>query len=191
MYNRVASKLTAKYHPETLRRVGTQVEALISQHSSLLIHKRAIERQLSSIAASIKEQVLVLIPRNVFLLLEMRGSGGVSNQLEQITHIVREEGYWIPRVRVQNYYRQDVYRLGKSVQRLFDDFAVLHQRVEQFNARLWHIKKCQQMQPEMPHKRCSNALRHPRTSRRPNMKWMRLSNCLNKPIVAVGPGGFK
>ena len=149
MYNRVASKLTAKYHPETLRHIGTQLEALISQHSSLLIHKRAIERQLSSIAASIKEQVLVLIPRNVFLLLEMRGSGGVSNQLEQITHIVREEGYWIPRVRVQNYYRQDVYRLGKSVQRLFDDFAVLHQRVEQFNARLWHIKKCQQMEPEM------------------------------------------
>ena len=149
MDDRVASKLTAKYNPETLRHIGTQVEALISQHSSLLIHKRAIERQLSSIAASIKEPGLVLTPRHVFLLLEMRGSGGVSDQLEQITHIVYEEGYWIPRVRVQNYYRQDVYQLGKSVQRLFDDFAVLNQRVEQFNAQLWHFLMCRQMESEM------------------------------------------
>jgi hypothetical protein len=149
MYDRGASKLTAIYNPETLRQIGTQLETLTSQHSSLLIHKRAIERKLSSIAAYIKEQDLVLIPRNVFLLLEIRGSGGVNDQLEQIIHIVYEEDYWIPRVRVQNYGRQDVYQLGKSVQRLFDDFAVLHHRVEQFNARLWHIKKCQQMEPEM------------------------------------------
>ncbi len=136
------------YTPETLQQIGTQLEAMASHHSSLEIHKRAIERQLASIAAQIKEQDVVLIPRTVFLLLEMRGSGGVSDQLEQIARILHEEGYWKPRERVQNYHRQDVYQLGKSAQRLFDDYAVLDRRVEQLHARLGHIKERRQMESE-------------------------------------------
>jgi len=136
----------------TKRHVGTQVEALMSQHSSLQLHKRAIERQLTLIAAHINEYDVVLNPRSVFLLLELRGSGGVSEQLEQIAHILHEEGYWKPRGRVQNYDRQDVYHLGKSTQRLFDDYALLDQRVEQLNAGLEAIKERQQLTSEMtPH----------------------------------------
>jgi hypothetical protein len=137
------------YTPETLRQIGTQVEALMSYHNSLEIHKRSIERQLASIAIQIQEQDVVLIPRTVFLLLEMRGSGGVSDQLEQIACILHEEGYWKPRERVQNYHRQDVYQLGKSAQRLLDDYAVLDRRVEQLHTRLGHIKERRQMESEM------------------------------------------
>ncbi len=76
----------------------------------------------------------------------------MSEQLEQIAHILHEEGYWKPRGRVQNYDRQDVYHLGKSTQRLFDDYALLDQRVEQLNAGLEAIKERQQLTSEMtPH----------------------------------------
>src|SRR5438874_1578163 len=102
MYKRVALRqnsataLPNKYASETLRQIGTQVEALMSRHSSLETYRRSIERQLSSIGAQIHEQDIVLNPRTVFLLLEMRGSGGVSNQLEHIARILHEQGYWKP-----------------------------------------------------------------------------------------------
>lgn len=155
MYNRVAlqldpsSRRSARYTPETLRHIGIQVEALPSQHASLKIHKRAIERQLAAIAARINEQNVVLDPHTIFLLLEMRGSGGVSAQLEQIAHIVHEQGYWKPQQRVQNYHRQDVYHLGKSAQKLFDDYAALDWRIEQLRVRLGHIKQCRHMACDM------------------------------------------
>ena len=136
------------YTPEALRHIGTQIEALVSQHSSLEMYRRSIERQLFSIAAQIQEQDVALIPRTVFLLLEMRGSGGVSNQLEQIARILHEVGYWKPRVRVQNYHRQDVYQLGKSAQKLFDDYTKLDRRIRELHARLGNIKQCRQLQPE-------------------------------------------
>jgi hypothetical protein len=104
------------YTAETLRHIGAQVEALTSRHCSLQPHKRAIERQLASIAAQIHEPDVVLTPRTVFLLLEMRGSGGVSDHLEQIARILHEEGYWKPHERVWNSQGQDVYYLGKSAQ---------------------------------------------------------------------------
>lgn len=90
----------------------------------------------------------MLIPRSVFLLVEMCGSGGVSEQLEQIARIVHEESYWKPPERVQNYHRQDIYHLGMSAQRLFDDYAVVDRRVEQLHARLGHIRECLQMESE-------------------------------------------
>ena len=121
----------------------------MSQHSSLEVHKQAIERQLASIAARINEQEAALIPRDIFLLLELRGSGGVSEQLEQIARFLHEEGYWKPRGRVQYYSQQDVYQLGKSTQKLFDDYAALHQRAEQLCVRLEAIKERRQMTPEM------------------------------------------
>jgi hypothetical protein len=112
------------------------------------MHKRAIERQLAAIAAHISEHDAVLLPRSVFLLLEMRGSGGVSAQLEQIARIVHEQGNWIPHGRVPNYHRQDVYHLGKSAQRLFDDYAALNRRVEHVHARLGDIKQRRQLATE-------------------------------------------
>jgi hypothetical protein len=128
-----------------LRHIGMQVETLMSQYSSLKIHKRAIERQLAAIAARISEHDGVLLPRSVFLLLELRGSGGVRAQLEQIARIVDEQGYWKPQWHVANYHRQDVYHLGQSAQRLFDDYKALERRIEQVQAHLRHIKQCRQM----------------------------------------------
>lgn len=78
----------------------------MSQQSSLKMHKQAIERQLATIAARIGEHEAVLLPRSVFLLVEMRGSGGVSAQLEQIARIVHEQGYWKPHAHVSNYQEQ-------------------------------------------------------------------------------------
>ena len=150
MYNRIktqpdpSSTWTVRYNPEVLRHIGMQVETLMSQYSSLKIHKRAIERQLAAIAARISEHDGVLLPRSVFLLLEMRGSGGVRAQLEQIARIVEEQGYWKPRGHVPNYHRQDVYRLGGSVQRLFDDATALDRRIEEVQAQLRHLKQCRQ-----------------------------------------------
>ena len=46
----------------------------MSQHSSLKVHKRAIERQLAAIAAHISEHDGVLLPRSVFLLLELHSA---------------------------------------------------------------------------------------------------------------------
>jgi hypothetical protein len=143
-----SSTWSALYPPETLRQIGTQIEAVMSQHSSLEVHKQAIERQLASIAARINEQEAALIPHDIFLLLELRGSGQVSEQLEQIGRILHEEGYWKPRGRVQYYSQQDVYQLGKSTQKLFDDYAALHPRVEQMYVRLEAIKERRQMTPE-------------------------------------------
>ncbi|HYB00201.1 MAG TPA: hypothetical protein VED37_08275 [Ktedonobacteraceae bacterium] len=133
---------------EALHRIEGQVEALISQQSSLQLHKRAIEKQLASIADQIHEPDVSLTPHSVFLLLEIRGSGGVSEQLEQIARIVHEEGYWKPGGRVQNYRLRDVYLLGRSAQRLFDTFAVIDRCVEQVYAHLWYIKQRWQMGTE-------------------------------------------
>ena len=154
MYYRIASQpnpssQSARYTSETLRYMGIQVEALMSQHASLKIHKRAIERQLAAIASQINAQAAVLVPDTIFLLLEIRGSGGVSIQLEQIAHIIYEHGYWKPQYQVQNYHRQDVYYLGKSAQKLFDDYAALDWRVEQLSVQLAHIKQCRQMTSDM------------------------------------------
>ena len=143
-----SSTRSGVYTPETLRQIGSQVGAIASRYSSLESHKRAIERQLALIAAQIHEQDVLLVPGTVFLLLEMRGSGGMSAQLEQIARILHEEGYWKPRARVQNYHRQDVYHLGKSAQRLFDDYAALVQPVERLYARLGYITARRQMQPD-------------------------------------------
>jgi hypothetical protein len=153
-----ASTQPARYSPEMLRHIGTQVEALMSQHSGLKLHKRAIERQLAAIAAQISEQEGVLLPCSVFLLVEIRGSGGVSAQLEQIASIAHEQGYWKPQGRVQNYHRQDVYQLGESTQRLFDDFAQLDQRVEQVHARLADIKQRRQLAAETTPQKVFDAL---------------------------------
>ena len=147
-----------KYTPETLKQIGRQVEAQISRHSSLKLHKRAIEQQLTSIAAQIHEPVGVLIPGTIFLLLELRGSGGVSGHLEQIARILHEQGYWKPQGRVQNYHRQDVYQLGESTQRLFDDFAQLDQRAEQVHARLADIKQRRQLAAETTPQKVFDAL---------------------------------
>lgn len=133
---------------KTLHHIERQVEALISQQSSLAIHKRAIQKQLASIAVKIHEPDVMLTPHNVFLLLEIRGSGGVSEQLEQIARLVHEEGYWKPGGRVQNYRLRDVYLLGKSAQRLFDTFAVIDRCVQQVYAYLWYIKQHWQMEAE-------------------------------------------
>jgi hypothetical protein len=117
----------------------------MSRHNSLKMHKRAIERQLAAITVRIAEHDAVLLPRSVFLLLELRGSGGVSAQLEQIARIVEEQGYWKPQGHVPNYHRQDVSRLGQSAQRLFDDATALDRRIEHVQAQLRHIKRCRQM----------------------------------------------
>ena len=147
MYERVggppddASGWSARYTAETLRHIGRQVEALMIQYSSLQLHKRVIERHLASMAAQIHEPDVILTPRAVFLLLEMRGSGGGSDHLEQIARIVEEQGYWKPHERVQSYHRQDVYQLGKSAQQLFDDYLMLARRVEHLQAALQNIKQ--------------------------------------------------
>jgi hypothetical protein len=132
-----------------LRHIGKQVEAVLSQHSSLKMHKRAIERQLAAIATRICEHDAVLLPRSVFLLLELRGCGGVSAQLEQIARIVDEQGYWKPHGHVPNYHRQDVYHLGQSAQRLFDDASALERRAKHVQAQLRHIKQRRHMVAEM------------------------------------------
>jgi hypothetical protein len=77
----------------------------MSQYSSLKMHKRAIERQLAAIAARICEHHAVLLPHSIFLLLELRGSGGVSAELEQNARVVDEQGYWEPQGYVSNYHR--------------------------------------------------------------------------------------
>jgi hypothetical protein len=146
MGEQVANKLSS----ETLQHIERQVEALISQHSSLTIHKRAIERQLASIAVHIHEPDVMLTPHTVFLLLQMRGSGGVSEQLEHIAHIVDEQGYWKPNGRIQNYRLHEVYYLGKSAQRLFDTYEVVDRRAQQLYGWLTHIKQHQQMEVETP-----------------------------------------
>jgi hypothetical protein len=131
-----------------LRYIGVQVETLMSQYCSLRVHKRAIERQLAAIAARICEQDVVLLPGSVFLLLELRGSGGVRAQLEQIVRIVEEQGYWKPREHVSNYHWQDVYHLGQSAQRLFNDATALERRIEHVQAHLKLIKQCRHMDSE-------------------------------------------
>ncbi len=133
---------------KALRHVERQVEALISQQSSLALHKRAIEKQLASIADQIHEPDVILTPNIIFLLLEIRGSGGVSKQLEQIAHIVDEEGYWKPGGSVQNYRLRDIYLLGRSAQRLFDTFTAIDRCVQQVYAYLWYIKQRWQMEAE-------------------------------------------
>jgi hypothetical protein len=136
------------YSPEALWRIGRQVEALLSQHSSLEMYRRSIEWQLGLIAAQIHaEEDVLLTPHSVFLLLELRGSGGVSAQLEQIARTLREVGYWKPPAHVQDYHRQDVYRLGKSAQQLFDDYAKVDLRVRQLNALIARIKEQRRMNP--------------------------------------------
>jgi hypothetical protein len=138
-----------RYHSsETLRSTGAQVEALVSRHSSLQIHKRAIEQQLALMAAQIHEQDVALIPGSVFLLVEIRGSGGVSDQLEHIARILHEQGYWKPRERVQSYHRQDVYHLGRSAQKLFEDYEAADRRVRQLLVLLGHIKERLQVESE-------------------------------------------
>lgn len=137
-----------KYSSEMLQRIGEQVEVLLSRLSSLQRYRCSIELQLALMATHFQEDDVLLLPRHVFLLVEMRGSGGVSASLDQITRILAELGYWKPAGRVKSYHRQDVYHLGKSAQRLFEDAAVLEERVRQLQALLAHIKECWQMEPE-------------------------------------------
>lgn len=137
-----------RYSPEVLRSIGEQVEALLGRHSNLELYKRSIEWQLGLMAAQMHEEDVLLHPRVVFLLVEMRGSGGLGAPLKQIASILGEVGYWKPPARVQNYRRQDVYYLGKSAQRLFDDYAVLDRRVKQLQSQLGRIREQQQMGPE-------------------------------------------
>lgn len=139
-----------KYTPEALQHMGGQVDALLSRHSGLGMYKRAIERQLAAMAVQIHEDDVLLVPRSVFMLLEIRGSGGVSAPLEQIARTLSEVGYWKPSVHVQHYHRQDVYHLGKSAQRLFDDYTTLDKRVERLHAQLEHLKEQLHMGPETP-----------------------------------------
>ena len=133
---------------ETLRSIGAQVETLVSRHSGLEIHRRAIEQQLALMAAQIHEQDIALIPGDVFLLVEIRGSGGVSDQLEQIARILHEQGYWKPRGRIQSYHQQDVYYLGRSAQRLFEDYEVADRRIRQLQVLLGYIKERLQVESE-------------------------------------------
>ena len=120
-----------KYSPETLRRIGRQVEALLSQHSSLEMYRRSVEWQLGLIAEQMQEDDVLLVPCSVFHLLETRGSAEVSAHLAQIAGILREAGYWQREAREQDYHRPDVYQLGKSAQKLFDDCAALDRRASQ------------------------------------------------------------
>ncbi len=122
--------------PESLRRVESEVETFASKHSNLELYRRSIERQLGLIAAQIHEENVPLIPDRVFLLLELRGSGGVGAQLEQIARILCEAGYWKPPSGVGNYRRQDVYHLGRSAQKLFDDYEAIDRRVKQLQAQV-------------------------------------------------------
>ena len=138
-----------RHTPETLRRIRAQVEALLSRHSNLEMYKRSIERQLALIAAQIRAEDVLLLPRSVVLLLEMRGSGGVSAPLEQVARILGEAGYWKPPAHVQDYQGPDVYYLGQSAQRLFDDYAALDGRVKQLHAQLGCIQEDRCMEPEM------------------------------------------
>lgn len=126
--------------PETLRRVESQVGLLLSQHSNLELHRRSIERQLGLIAAHVHEENVPLIPCKVFLLLELRGSGGVCASLAQIARILCEVGYWKPRVSAWNYRPQDVYHLGRSAQKLFDDYTALDWKIQQLQAQVEKIK---------------------------------------------------
>ena len=137
-----------RYTPEVLRCIGVRVEALLSRHSSLQIYKRSIERQLALMAAQIRAEDVSLLPRSVFLLIEMRGSGGLSAPLEQIARILGEVGYWKPPAHVHGYRGPDVYHLGQSAQRLFDDYATLDRRVKQLHAQLEFIREQRYMQPE-------------------------------------------
>jgi Glu-tRNA(Gln) amidotransferase subunit E-like FAD-binding protein len=49
--------------------IGRQVEALMSQYSSLQLHKRAIERHLASLAAQIHEPDVILPLFDDYLVL--------------------------------------------------------------------------------------------------------------------------
>ncbi len=158
MFHRVAlqpdhsSTRSQGYPPETLRHIGVQVAAVLSRHSSLQMYKRSIERQFALMAAQLHEEEVELLPHRVFLLVEMRGSGGMSTPLAQIASILGEVGYWKPPTHVQHYHRQDVYYLGKSTQKLFDDYAVLDKRVKQLHTQLGYIKQDRHMKPETtPH----------------------------------------
>lgn len=137
-----------QYTPEVLRSIGSQVEALLSQHSSLEIYKRSIERQLALIAAHLHLEDAQLLPRSMFLQVEIRGSGGCHAPLEQIARILGEVGYWKPPMPVQNYRGPEVYHLGQSTQRLFDDCAAWDRRVQQLHAQLGCLREQQHMQPE-------------------------------------------
>lgn len=125
-----------KYSSETLRRIGRQVEALLSQHSSLEIYRRSVQWQLGLIAEQMQEDDVLLVPCRVFHLLETRGDTEVSAHLEQIARILREAGYWQREAREQDYHRLDVYQLGKSAQKLFDDCAALDRQVRQLQGGL-------------------------------------------------------
>ncbi len=100
-----------KYSPETLRRIGRQIEALLSQHSSLEMYRRPVEWQLGLIAEQMQEDDVLLVPCSVFHLLETRGDAEVSAHLEQIARILREADYWKPAAGEQDYHRPDVYQI--------------------------------------------------------------------------------
>ena len=111
-----------------------RVESLLSQHSRLEMYRRSLEWQLGLIAEQLHEDDVLLVPCSVFPLLELRGSVDVNAHLEQIARILREAGYWKPAAHAQDDAHQDVYQLGKSAQKLFDDCAALDRRVRQLQA---------------------------------------------------------
>ena len=139
---------TEQYTPEVLRSIGSQVEALLSQHNSLEMYKRSIERQLVLMAVHLCVEDVQLLPRSMFLLVELRGSGGCHAPLDQIARILGEVGYWKPPMPVQNYRGPEVYHLGQSTQKLFDDYAALDRRVQHLHAQLGCLREQQHMQPE-------------------------------------------
>ncbi len=145
---RASSNNSGRYTLQHMRGIGVQIDALLSWHCSMEMYRRSIERQLALLAACMHAEDVALLPCNVFLLLEMRGSGGLSTPLEQIASVLAEVGYWKPAGKVQTYHPRDGYFLGRSAQKLFDDFAALDGRVRQLHAHLSSIKECWHMKPE-------------------------------------------
>ena len=148
MQTKASSNNLERYTSQAIRQIGARVEALLSWHSSLEMYRRSIERQLALLAACMHTEDVSLLPSSVFLLVEMRGSGGLSVPLEQIALVLSEVGYWKSSRYAQTYHPRDVYSLGRSAQRLFDDYAALDGRVRQLHAHLSSIREYWHMKPE-------------------------------------------
>jgi hypothetical protein len=143
-----SSTQSERHHPEALQCLGSRIEALLSRNSSLQNYRHSLERQLAVLVARLGTQRVELVPRSVFLLLELRGSGGMSMPLEQIARILEELGYWQPGRPIRAYLRPDVYHLGLSAQQLFDDATALERRVRQIQAEVEWLREQKHLPPE-------------------------------------------